>query len=117
MAAGGGMRAGGGPGPAGLIAPDRMVDRLAEDHANARILAEGLAELPGVKCDLRRVQTNLVYFDLESMPAQKFTDECTRRGLLSAPTGARQVRFVTHYGIDAGDVQSALQICEEVLTA
>jgi len=114
---GGGMRQVGVLAAAGLIALDRMVDRLAEDHANARILAEGLAELPGVKCDLRRVQTNLVYFDLESMPAQKFTDECTRRGLLSAPTGARQVRFVTHYGIDAGDVQSALQICEEVLTA
>jgi len=114
---GGGMRQVGVLAAAGLIALDRMVDRLAEDHANARTLAEGLAELPGVKCDLRRVQTNLVYFDLESMPAQKFTDECTRRGLLSAPTGARQVRFVTHYGIDAGDVQSALQICEEVLTA
>ena len=114
---GGGMRQVGVLAAAGLIALDRMVDRLAEDHANARILAEGLAELPGVKCDLRRVQTNLVYFNLESMPAQKFTDECTRRGLLSAPTGARQVRFVTHYGIDAGDVQSALQICEEVLTA
>src|SRR5438309_8202570 len=113
---GGGMRQVGVLAAAGLIALDRMVDRLAEDHANARTLAEGLAELPGVKCDLRRVQTNLVYFDLESMPAQKFTDECTRRGLLSAPTGARQVRFVTHYGIDAGDVQSALQICEEVLT-
>ena len=114
---GGGMRQVGVLAAAGLIALDRMVDRLAEDHANARTLAEGLAELPGLKCDLRRVQTNLVYFDLESMPAQKFTDECTRRGLLSAPTGARQVRFVTHYGIDAGDVQSALQICEEVLTA
>ena len=114
---GGGMRQVGVLAAAGLIALDRMVDRLAEDHANARTLAEGLAELPGVKCDLRRVQTNLVYFDLESMPAQKFTDECTRRGLFSAPTGTRQVRFVTHYGIDAGDVQSALQICEEVLTA
>ena len=114
---GGGMRQVGVLAAAGLIALDRMVDRLAEDHANARTLAEGLAELPGVRCDLRRVQTNLVYFDLDTMPAQQFTDECTRRGLLSASTGSRQMRFVTHYGIEAGDVQSALQICEEVLTA
>ncbi len=114
---GGGMRQVGVLAAAGLIALDRMVDRLAEDHANARTLAEGLAELPGVRCDLQRVQTNLVYFDLDSMPAEKFIDECAKRGLLSASTGPRQMRFVTHYGIESGDVQSALQICEEVLTA
>jgi threonine aldolase len=114
---GGGMRQVGVLAAAGLIALDHMVDRLAEDHANARTLAEGLAELPGVTCDLRRVQTNLVYFDLERMPAAAFTDECTKLGLLSAPTGPRQMRFVTHYGIDAEDVQSVLKICEEVLSA
>src|SRR5690348_6607643 len=108
---GGGMRQVGVLAAAGLIALDHMVDRLAEDHANARTLAEGLAELPGVTCDLRRVQTNLVFFDLDKMPAQEFTEECQKRGLLSAATGPRRMRFVTHYGIDAGDIQSALQIC------
>ena len=49
--------------------------------------------------------------------AQRFADECTKRGLLGGATSARSVRFVTHYGIDAGDVQSALKICEEVLSA
>jgi threonine aldolase len=112
---GGGMRQVGVLAAAGLIALDKMVDRLAEDHANARTLAEGLSELQGLRCDLDRVQTNLVYFDVETMPAQAFTDECTRRGLLGGATSARSVRFVTHYGIDAGDVQSALKICEEVL--
>ena len=114
---GGGMRQVGVLAAAGLIALDSMVDRLAEDHANARTLAEGLAELPGVTCDLSRVQTNLVYFDLDRMTAAAFTDECTKRGLLSAPAGPRQMRFVTHYGIDAVDVQSVLEICEEVLSA
>jgi threonine aldolase len=114
---GGGMRQVGVLAAAGLIALERMVDRLAEDHANARTLAEGLAELPGVKCDLRRVQTNLVYFDVDSMPAQAFLDECARRGVVSEPTGPHTVRFVTHYGIDAEDVQSALKVCEEVLSA
>ncbi|HYM66674.1 MAG TPA: GntG family PLP-dependent aldolase [Patescibacteria group bacterium] len=113
---GGGMRQTGVLAAAGLIALDSMVDRLADDHANARTLAEGLAELDGVSCDLSRVQTNLVYFDLEKMLAQEFTDECARRGLLVAPSdGARRMRFVTHYGVDAQDVQAALRISEDVL--
>ena len=114
---GGGMRQVGVLAAAGLYALDHMVDRLAEDHANARTLAEGLAELPGVRCDLSRVQTNLVYFDLEKMPATVFNDECAKRGVLGGPTGPRQVRLVTHYGIEARDIQSALQVFDEVLSA
>jgi threonine aldolase len=114
---GGGMRQAGVLAATGLIALDTMVDRLAEDHSNARTLAEGLAELPGVKCDLSRVQTNLVYFDLERMTAADFEDECRKRGLLGGATYTHQMRFVTHYGITAGDIQSTLKICEEVLSA
>jgi threonine aldolase len=114
---GGGMRQVGVLAAAGLIALDKMVDRLAEDHANARTLAEGLSELSGLRCDLSRVQTNLVFVDVETMPAQAFEVECTKRGLLGGATGPHRVRFVTHYGIDAADVQSALKICEEVLSA
>jgi threonine aldolase len=113
---GGGMRQVGVLAAAGLVALDHMVDRLAEDHANARTLAEGLSEMPGVTCDLSRVQTNLVYFDVESMPAQAFLDECAKRGVVSEPTGPHTIRFVTHYGIDAADVQTALKVCEEVLS-
>src|SRR5690242_13193913 len=114
---GGGMRQVGVLAAAGLIALDHMIDRLAEDHSNARTLAEGLSELPGVRCDLSRVQTNLVYFELTEIPAPRFTDECATRGLLSDWVDARRVRFVTHYGIGTEDIQSALKICEEVLTA
>jgi len=114
---GGGMRQVGVLAAAGLIALDQMVDRLAEDHGNARTLAEGLSELPGVRCDISRVQTNLVYFDVETMPAPGFLDECAKRGVISEPTGPHTVRFVTHYGIDAEDIQTALKVCEEVLTA
>jgi threonine aldolase len=102
---------------AGLVALDGMVDRLADDHANARTLAEGLAELPGVSCDLSRVQTNLVYFELDRMPAPAFVEECRKRGLLSDTAGTKRMRFVTHYGVEASDIQSTLKICEEVLTA
>src|SRR6184192_3730405 len=106
---GGGMRQVGVLAAAGLIALDHMVDRLAEDHAHARTLAEGLAELPGVKCDQGRVQTNLIYFELEKMPTGAFVAECTKQGLLGDWIGPQRVRFVTHYGIDAQDIQSALK--------
>src|SRR5207248_3383175 len=114
---GGGMRQVGVLAAARLIALYHMVDRLAEDHSNSHTLAEGLAELPGVRCDLSRVQTNLVCFDLEKMPATVFNDEGAKRGVLGGPTGPRQVRLVTHYGMEARDIQSALQIFDEVLSA
>jgi threonine aldolase len=113
---GGGMRQTGVLAAAGLVALDSMVDRLAEDHANARTLAEGLAELPGVTCDLSRVQTNLVYFEVTSMSPAEFEHGCRKRGLLGEATGPRRVRFVTHIGISAADIQAALRICEEVLS-
>jgi threonine aldolase len=114
---GGAMRQAGVIAATGLIALRTMVDRLAEDHANARTLAEGLAELPGVRCDLSRVQTNLVFFDLERMTGADFEAECAKRGLLGGATGPHRVRFVTHYGITSEDIQSTLKICEEVLSA
>jgi threonine aldolase len=114
---GGGMRQAGVIAATGLIALETMVDRLAEDHRNARTLAEGLAELPGVKCDLSRVQTNLVFFDLERMTGADFEHECRKRGLYGGATGPHRVRFVTHYGITAADIQSSLKICEDVLPA
>lgn len=112
---GGGMRQVGVVAAAGLVALETMVDRLADDHTNARTLAEGLSELDGVSCDLSRVQTNLVYFELERMPAPRFTDECRKRGVLSDWIDAHRMRFVTHHGIEADDVQRTLAVCEEVL--
>jgi threonine aldolase len=114
---GGGMRQTGVLAAAGLVALDTMVDRLAEDHANARTLAEGLVELPGVKCDLTRVQTNLVYFEVTGVSGAHFTEECKRRGLLGEALDPQRIRFVTHNGISATDVQSALEICQEVVSA
>ncbi|HKB33611.1 MAG TPA: GntG family PLP-dependent aldolase [Candidatus Dormibacteraeota bacterium] len=114
---GGAMRQAGVIAATGVIALRTMVDRLADDHSNARTLAEGLAELPGVRCDLSRVQTNLVFFDLETMTGANFEAECAKRGLLGGATGSHRVRFVTHYGITPDDIQSTLKICEEVLSA
>ena len=114
---GGGMREIGMLGAAGLFALDNMVDRLQEDHANARTLAEGMAELAGISLDLSRVQTNLVIFELDGMAPEAFLAECEKRGLKGAQISRRQVRFVTHYGITAADVQHALKAVSEVLGA
>jgi threonine aldolase len=112
---GGGMRQAGVLAAAGLVALDTMVDRLADDHRNARALAEGLAELPGIDCDLSRVQTNLVYFRLKNTDAAGFLAACSGEGLLGGAMGADLVRFVTHHGIGPADAQRALTICRDIL--
>jgi threonine aldolase len=112
---GGGMRQAGVLAAAGLVALETMVDRLADDHQNARALAEGLAELPGIDCDLSRVQTNLVYFRLKHMDAASFLAACSGQGLRGGAHGPDLVRFVMHHGISRTDVQRALAICREAL--
>jgi len=115
-AVGGGWREAGVLAAAGLWALDHMIERLADDHTNARTLAEGLAELPGVRIDLTRVQTNIVRFELADMSAPAFLAGCRDRGVLGGGSG-RAVRFVTHFGIEAADIQHALMTCSEVLSA
>jgi threonine aldolase len=91
-----------------------MVDRLADDHANARTLAEGLSEIDGVGCDLSRVETNIVFIHLERMRAPEFIDECGKRGL-KIDGGEHRIRMVTHFGIESEDVQYALKVVSEVV--
>jgi len=114
---GGGWREAGFIAAAGLVALDTMVDRLAEDHAHARTLAEGLAELPRIEIDLSRVQTNLVIFRLTAMAPDAFLAGCAARGLLGGAMGGGLVRFVTRHGVTSADVQQALAVCSEVLSA
>lgn len=112
---GGGWREAGSLAAAGSYALEHMVERLADDHRNARTLAEGLAELPGVEIDLDLVQTNLVFFRLTRKPAHAFLDACAREGVLGG--GGDRIRFVTHYGIEASDIQYALRVCATALEA
>lgn len=114
---GGSMRQVGLLAAAGLYALEHMVERLAEDHRNARTLAEGLAEMEGVAIDLTRVETNLVTFDLTTLNAPEFLARCSERGLKAGSPGGARVRLVTHYGITAEDVQSALAVIADVLAA
>lgn len=126
---GGAMRQAGIIAAAGLVAlsdgPDGMIARLAEDHANARALAAGLAEMDGiVDIDPADITTNYLVFGLRPRPGQELLDA---RDAFMAETGSRglsyigypggRVRALTHYGIEGGDIDRALQITRDALAA
>ncbi|HEY8741685.1 MAG TPA: GntG family PLP-dependent aldolase [Chloroflexota bacterium] len=112
---GGGMRQAGVLAAAAMVALDTMIDRLAEDHANARRLAEGLARLDGFQVELNTVQTNIVMADLPTAEAAAACAELlAERGVLALHIGVRRIRFVTHYGIEANDIAQALAAAEQV---
>ncbi len=104
---GGGMRQVGVIAAAGIVALDEMVDRLADDHANARLLAEGLATIPGIRLDPSTVETNIVIFDIDGIDRARFQQALRDRGVLSTGAAPR-VRLVTHYGIQRSDIEEAL---------
>lgn len=105
-------------GPA-LVALDQMVDRLGEDHANARRLAEGLSGIIGLQIDLETVQTNIIVANLVTSKycTQSFIDACAAEGVLLTcyPDGA--LRFVTHRGVKADDVDYAIDKVYGVMSA
>jgi threonine aldolase len=115
---GSGMRQAGILAAAGIVALESMIDRLAEDHANARRLALGLHELPGVTIDLDRVETNMVYvdFDESSVSGEVLEASLRERGILTRPNYDR-VRLVLHHGIDSDDVDFVIQSIAKVLGA
>ena len=114
---GGGMRQAGIIAAAGIVALEQMVDRLAEDHANARRLAEGLAEIPGLAINPARVQTNIVIFELtnERLTPAEFAARLGERGVKLLAIEGRRLRAVTHYGIEADDIEVALTVVREVM--
>ncbi len=112
---GGGMRQAGVIAAAGIVALEQMVDRLAEDHANARRLAAGIAPLPGIDLDLASVQTDIIIFSLHrpDMTPEQLVETMGRRGVLFFPIGGDRLRLVTHYGVDESDVDyTVAQFCE-----
>jgi threonine aldolase len=113
---GGGMRQVGSLAAAGLVALDSMVDRLSQDHANARHLAQGLASLPGLRLDPDTVETNVVLFQVVDHPVEAFIDALRRRGLLINQQDGPQVRMLTHPGISSGDADEALNIVHQATT-
>jgi threonine aldolase len=110
---GGGMRQAGVIAAAGIVALETMVDRLAEDHRHARVLAQRLAALPGVRVELEAVQTNMVMVDVADAPAvaQRLAERDVRVSLIS-PT---RLRLVTHRHIGGPEVEQAVAAFEHVM--
>jgi threonine aldolase len=104
---------------AALVALETMRDRLADDHANARALADGLASIPGIRIDPRRVVTNIVSFELDPgrMDAGMFQRSCAEQGLrISRYLGnSPRLRMVTHNDVSRADVDAALAVMSGVL--
>lgn len=113
---GGAMRQAGVLAAAALHALEHHLARLAEDHANARVLAEGLASMPGVSVDPALVETNIVHVDVAGLSAEEAAASLAREGVLMNAVGPRRLRAVTHLDVSAGDIRRALEIASRVLT-
>lgn len=115
---GGGMRQAGVLAAAGIVALETMIDRLADDHANAKYLAENLADIPGIDLDPARVKTNIVFFDLrDRLTAQDLANRVEQDGVLIMVSGEKRVRVVTHYGIERADVDMAIGAIKHAMLA
>ncbi len=116
---GGGMRQAGVIAAAALYAIENNIERLAEDHAHAKKLAMGIANMPGVSIDVNAVETNILYFDVhESTGTAKWLCDTLRgKGVWMLPTGPQRIRAVTHLDVSAVDIDRALTIMNSVLRA
>jgi threonine aldolase len=114
---GGGMRQAGIIAAAGIVALEQMVDRLADDHRNARRLAEGLNRIPGLAVDVDAVDTNIVMLDVDEsrVDPRAFVARMREQGVkIGSPYGPR-IRLVTHYQVSPDDVEHALRAAEHAL--
>lgn len=112
---GGGMRQAGIIAVPGIIALEKMVDRLKEDHDNAKALAEGLARIKGISVNLETVQTNIVRYDIGGlgMDAKQFISELSKHGIKTSGAGT-SIRMVTHRMISREDIDYTLKVIEKI---
>jgi len=116
---GGGMRQVGVLAAAGLVALETMIERLEDDHANARLLAQGLAEIPNVELDTPEPATNMVYLRLGPQAPcgpLELAQRALPHGLVLDLDPSPRMRMVTHYWVSAADVRKAVSVVREVLT-
>jgi threonine aldolase len=118
---GGGMRQAGVLAAAGILALTEMVERLADDHANMRRLADGLANSLGITLAQDVVETNILFFNAAGADGRKantaFITACAREGLHFSTGDHGDIRAVTHYGVEEADIDQALLIVERVMAA
>lgn len=114
---GGGMRQAGIIAAAGIVALTEMVERLADDHANARFLAEGLSQLEGMVIDPQTVHTDIVIWEVqrEDMTPVQLAAALKERGVLVGAIGGNKMRAVANYHVSRGDMERTLESFAEVL--
>ena len=114
---GGAMRQSGILAAAGLYALDHNMTRLAEDHANARLIAERIAQLPGIRLELSRVQTNIVIWEMApaAPDAPTIVARAKEAGVLISALGARAVRAVTHLDVTAEQSRHAGEVLADII--
>ena len=115
---GGGMRQVGVVAAAGIISLEKMTKRLAEDHARAKKLADGLRQVEGLTVDMNSPYTNMVYLNLSeavTVNAQQITQKMKDFGVLVDPENARRFRLVTHYWIDNAAVEKTISAFHKAL--
>jgi threonine aldolase len=111
---GGGMRQAGVIAAAGIVCLETCVERLAEDHRNAKSLAEGLSQIHGL--DVERPETNIVMFGMpDSLPAAEFVKEAAAVGVKLIAVGPRRVRAVTHRMVTAEEIGEAVKIISSIV--
>jgi len=113
---GGGMRQAGIIAAAGLYAVENNISRLTEDHANARVLAEGLSRVDGFSVDMVRVQTNIILVDIAETgkTPMEILGLMKEKGVLAVPFGRTRLRFVTHLDVDRDDCEKAVNIVSNI---
>jgi threonine aldolase len=112
---GGGMRQAGIFAAAGIIALETMVERLAEDHENARLLADGLAAMKGIEFNPDDVETNIVIIRPTTISVKKLGDELQKRGILSVVIEPDRVRFTTNKDVNRSDIEKTIAAVREIL--
>jgi len=110
---GGGMRQVGVLAAACLYALEHHVERLSEDHENAKLLAEALSEFSGVR--VIPPETNIVIFELSAMTAPEFTERLKEKGVLAIAVGEKRVRLVTHLDVNSQAIKRAIEAMRDVL--
>jgi len=116
---GGGTRQAGIIAAPGIIALEKMIDRLRDDHRNAKILAEKLAKTEGISVNLETVQTNIVIFDVHDLGVtsvefvQKLGEHCVK----SLPRKETTIRMVTHRGIEREDIEYTIESIDKIVNS
>jgi threonine aldolase len=115
---GGGMRQAGVLAAAGLIALEESPKRLHIDHANAKFLAQELAQIPGIKIDAAKVVTNILFFDVSGTgsTAHEISKLLAAQGVLANATNPQTIRMVTHLAVDRAGCERGVQVLREVVT-